>query len=45
MLSLARYYICCERIYWGEELEEIKETFDDELDRILFMDLEEEAIR
>jgi len=44
-LSLARCHTRCGRIYWREEPEEIEETFDDGLGRILFVDLEEEAIR
>ena len=41
---LARCYTHCGRIYWREEPEKIEETFDNGLDRILFVNLEKEAI-
>lgn len=45
MLSLAKCYTYCGKIYWGEEPKEIEDTFDNKLYRILFVDLKEETTR
>ena len=42
---LVRCYTCYRRIYWEEKLKKIEETFNDGLNRILFMDSEEEIMR
>lgn len=42
---LVRCYTCYRRIYWEEKLKEIEETFNDRLNGILFMNLEEETMR
>ena len=46
-LLLTKCYIHCRRIhlYQRKEPEEIEKTFDNGLDRILFVNLEEEIIR